>query len=94
MSSIQFSLTDLKSLVEREDLAALQTYFQQIQTGESETPTEWDYLFQKLFLHACLKRRVSIADWLRTEVFEALPPIQQMAVRHCLTYGKYLMRPK
>ncbi len=85
------ALADLKVMIERGDLPALQTYFQEIQTGESETPTEWDFLFQKLYLHACLKHRLPIVEWMRTEVFSALPPIQQIAVRHCLAYGKYLL---
>jgi hypothetical protein len=85
-------LKDLKQMVERENLVGLQEYFQCALNGELDSDTEWDYLFQKLYLHACLKKKVVIAEWLEKEVFPQLPPIQAMAIRQVFPYGKFLLR--
>ncbi len=85
-------LTDLKQMVERENLVGLQEYFQLALVGELDSEAEWDYLFQKVYLHACLKKKIVIAEWLEKEVFPQLPPIQAMAIRQVFPYGKYLLK--
>ncbi len=49
----------------------------------------WDYIFQKIYIHACLKKRKGIAEWLK-EHFTNLNPISQIALRPIFSYGKYL----
>ncbi len=88
----RMELTDLKQMVERENLVGLQEYFQFALTGELESDAEWDFLFQKVYLHACLKKKKEIAEWLETAVFPQLPPIQAMAIRQVFPYGKYLLK--
>ncbi len=85
-------LKDLKQMVERENLVGLQEYFQLVLVGELDSDAEWDYLFQKVYLHSCLKKKVEIAEWLEKEVFPQLPPIQAMAIRQVFPYGKYLLK--
>lgn len=64
-----------------------------------------DFIFQKTYLHICsqikkakskkddatLKRLQEIESFFRNTYFNQLPEIQRIAIRHCLTYGKYLM---
>ena len=51
-----------------------------------------DWAFQKLYLHACLKGRKEIAEWLETSVFPTMDPIAQIALRQGFAYGRYLLR--
>jgi trans-aconitate methyltransferase len=85
-------LSDLKDWVERGDLSALQSYFQYVQIGEEDLPAELDYVFQKVYLHACLKGKNEIANWMKTTVLASLPPIQQIAIRQSISYGNYLLK--
>jgi hypothetical protein len=64
-----------------------------------------DFIFQKTYLHICsqikkakskndnttLKRLQEIESFFRNTYFNQLPEIQRIAIRHCLTYGKYII---
>jgi len=52
---------------------------------------DWPYLFQKVYLHACLKKRADMAEWLHTQMYSKLDPIQQIALRQVFPYGKHLL---
>lgn len=86
------NLSDLKVLVERSALLSLQECFRQFQTGELEAEEGWDYIFQKVYLHACLKGKREIVTWMETEVFSQLPAIQQVAIRQVFAYGHVLLK--
>jgi hypothetical protein len=78
-----------KQFINVGDLLALQEYFNEIQNAEFNSEPSWDFIFQKVYLHACLKKRNNIADWLKIEVFPQLGAIQQIALRQIFSYGKY-----
>ena len=50
----------------------------------------WDYVFQKVYLHAALKKQKAICEWLDT-VFTELNPIQQIALRQMFSYARVLL---
>lgn len=77
-----------KRLVERGDLVALQAAFGELQDAE----VDWPWLFQKVYLHACLKGQRTIAEWLQETVFPTLDPIVQIALRQGFAYGRHLLR--
>jgi|UniRef100_A0A6C0HEQ6 hypothetical protein len=52
---------------------------------------DWPYLFQKVYLHACLKQKEQIAKWLQNDIFPSMDAIQQIALRQIFPYGKYLL---
>ena len=52
---------------------------------------DWPYLFQKVYLHACLKKRADMAEWLHTCMYSKMDEIQQIALRQVFPYGKYLL---
>ncbi|MEI7670017.1 MAG: hypothetical protein WCJ33_08035 [Pseudomonadota bacterium] len=50
----------------------------------------WDYIFQKVYLHAALKKQKLICEWLDT-VFTEFDTIQQIALRQMFSYARYLL---
>lgn len=75
-----------KTLIEKDNLEGLQEFY-------SESAHEnyaWEYVYQKLYLHACLKKKHRIVAWLN-QMFEQFDPIQKIALRQMFSYGKYLL---
>jgi hypothetical protein len=58
-----------------------------------QIPTE--YVFQQVYIHACLKQRPELAQWLKDNVYELyLDDIQKIGIRQTFSYGKYLLNKK
>lgn len=81
-----------KEMIERNHFDALQSYWSEIQETEFPHRLDWVVLFQKLYIHACLRKRHEIATWFQTVLYPTLDPIQQIAVRQVFAYGNYLLR--
>lgn len=50
----------------------------------------WDYIFQKVYVHACLKKNKPIVDLLMTQ-YEEMSDIEKISVRQVFPYGRYLL---
>ena len=50
-----------------------------------------DYIIQKIYIHACLRKRREIAEWILSEAEKHLDPIQWFAIRQMRSYGRYLL---
>lgn len=79
-------LKDCKKLIEKDNLEGLQEYYLENQ-GENYP---WEYIYQKLYLHACLKKKHKIVEWMNP-LFEQFDPIQKIALRQMFSYGRYLL---
>ena len=79
-----------KKYINDGSLEACQAYFQELKDTYELSSLPWDYIFQKVYLHACLKKQKQIVDWLML-VYTELPPIQQIAVRQIFSYGRTLL---
>jgi hypothetical protein len=79
-------LKHCKTLIEEDNLEELQTVIQ----DHWEEKFPWEYLYQKLYLHACLKKKHRIVEWMKT-LYQLLDPIQQIGLRQMFSYGKYLL---
>lgn len=75
-----------KTLIEKENLEGLQEYYSE--SAHEDYP--WEYIYQKLYLHACLKKKHRIVAWLN-QIFEQFDPIQKIALRQMFSYGRYLL---
>ena len=62
----------------------------ELYTEQSKENYAWEYVYQKLYLHACLKKKRDIVEWLKS-LFPQFDPIQQIALRQMFSYGKYLL---
>jgi len=77
--------------IEGMDLEGFQDYTKSILDSEEAISFSWDYIFHRVYLHACLKGAEPIAAWLQTTLFPMLPPIQQIALRQIFPYGRHLL---
>lgn len=75
-----------KSRVENDDLEGLQKLYQEY----LDEDFAWEYAYQKIYLHACLKKKQEIAKWIES-LYELMDPIQQIALRQMFAYGRYLL---
>ena len=58
----------------------------------TEFPCEvaWDYVFQKVYLHAALKKQAHMCAWM-DEVFKEFDPIVQIGMRQMFSYARVLL---
>ena len=84
-------LTSAKEIIEKQSLLVFQEYAQDMISQEFPCHVDWVTLFQKVYLHACLKKKRDIAEWLQTTLFPRLDPIQQIGLRQVFPYGRYLL---
>lgn len=81
-----------KRFIERGDLPGFQQAFADLQTDVEVTGSiDWPWLFQKVYLHACLKGQRPIAEWLHDAVFPTIDPIGQIGIRQGFAYGRHLL---
>jgi hypothetical protein len=62
-----------------------------IDSTELPREPDWSFIFQKVYLHACLKGKQPIADWLQKAMYPIMDPIQQIALRQIFSYGRHLL---
>ena len=79
----------IKKLINDDNLDYLQEYYNHIQTYD--TSINYDFIFQKAYLHSCLLHRTRIIEWL-TKLFEKFDVITQIGLKHVFTYGKHLQK--
>ena len=83
-------LDECKSFVNAGDLKGLQEYYSDIQNIDHGYTLNWQYIYQKVYLHACLKKKVDIADWL-TSICPTFDKVSQIAMRQMFPYGRHLL---
>jgi len=84
-------VTRCKKLIEQEDLLSLQQYYRELMITEFERDPDWPYIFQKVYLHACLKGKAAMAEWIHKALVTLMDPIQQNALIQIFPYGRYLL---
>ena len=80
----------IKPFVEKGDLDSLQGIWTEYRDN-TEFPREvaWDYVFQKVYLHAALKKQAAVCAWM-DEIFKGFDPIVQIGMRQMFAYSRVL----
>ena len=87
-------LEDCKDFIETDQLEGLQSYIQywfETKDTSSEYRLPIEYLYQQIYLHACLKKKKYIAEWIKSMFPIIFDDIQQIALRQMFSYGNYLL---
>ncbi len=85
-------ITLAKSLVDRGDLSGLQEFTRDVIS--EITTVNHGYIFKTIYIHACLKGQSDIARWLLDTCYGQLDPMDQVAIRPALAYGRVLLAKK
>jgi hypothetical protein len=86
-------IRDCKHIIDTsaKPLTDLQSHYRYLLDCDwSEQQPDWAFVFQKVYLHACLKGRADMATWIQG-LFGNLSTIQQIAYRQTFAYGKILL---
>jgi hypothetical protein len=91
MSIEEQLIAEIKPFINKGNLDGLKEQWKEYR-AETEFDREiaWDFVFQKVYLHAALKKQRQICEWLDT-VFSEFDPIQQIALRQMFAYARYLL---
>ena len=87
-------LEETKHYITKGDLNGLKDMWCSLQEYEFEQQPDWINIFQKIYLRACVKKHIDIANWLQHTIFPQFDPIQQIALRQVFSYGRYLLNKK
>jgi len=77
----------MKDLVTLDNLEGLKELFDEIYDMSG---ISWDVVYKDVYLHACLKKKPLIVNWL-LEVYETMDPITKIALKQLFPYGRYLL---
>lgn len=84
-------ILEIKPYINKGDLEGLKElwveYYSETDFGRE---ISWEYIFQKIYLHAALKKQKHICEWLDT-IFVQLNPIHQIALKQMFAYARYLL---
>lgn len=83
-------IEEIKTYVNGGDLEGLRSLWKEYQEMDFGRELAWEYIFEKVYIHAALKKRREICEWLDS-LFNELDPIQQIGLRHVFSYARYLL---
>jgi hypothetical protein len=91
MSIEEQLIAEIKSFINAGNLEGLKTQWNEYRF-ETDFGREvaWDFVFQKVYLHAALKKQKAICDWLDI-VFTEFNPMIQIALRQMFPYARHLL---
>ena len=76
-----------KEYINKKDAEGFESFLLEIQDDYEGV---WDYIFKKVYIHACLKKNQPIVDILLKR-YEELSEIERIAIRQVFPYGRYLL---
>lgn len=85
--SIEDVIHVCKTYIHNNDTEGFTAFLLEIQ---DEYDGVWDYIFKKVYIHACLKKNKPIVDIL-LQTYQELSEIEQIAIRQVFPYGRYLL---
>lgn len=84
-------VSTIKPLINKGDLDLVkELWIEYSEETEFAREVAWDYVFQKVYIHAALKKQRPICEWLDT-IFLKFDPIVQIGMRHTFAYARTLL---
>jgi hypothetical protein len=85
---------DCKELIERQPINTVKAHYTLLMETDFDKQPDWPYILQKVYIHACLKKKTEIAAWLTTLFETEIDPINRIAYRQMFAYGRHLLSKK
>jgi len=86
-ASVDF-VKECKIYIDRGYFQALEAFVMENLGAEN---LAWEYILQKVYIHACLRKLPEVAEKI-IGYLPLLDPIQQIAIRQTVPYGKWLLQ--
>ena len=82
-----------KKYISNNDLYGLKIYYENLSNLDIfiSNVIAYEYIYQKIFLHTCIKGHREILEWL-IERYKEMDNIRKIALRQMFFYGKYLLK--
>jgi hypothetical protein len=91
MSIEEQLISQIKPFITIGNLDGLKDEWIEYQETDFGRNIAWDFVFQKIYLHAALKKQKHICEWLDTLYIE-FDPIIKIALRQMFSYANYLLK--
>ena len=91
MSIEEQLISQIKPFINIGNLDGLKDEWIEYQETDFGRNIAWDFVFQKIYLHAALKKQKHICEWLDTLYIE-FDPIIKIALRQMFSYANYLLK--
>ena len=82
-----------KKMIESKNLDELKEYYNTLDKTQIfiSNTIAYEYIFQKIFIHACNYGNKEIIEWL-FEKYNEMDNIRKIALRQLFYYGKYMLK--
>ena len=84
-------ISEIKPCINIGNLDGLKEQWEEYKELDFGREIAWDYVFQKVYLHAALKKQKHICEWLDI-LFMDFDPIIKIALRQMFSYANYLLK--
>lgn len=82
----------IKEMINKGNLEGIVQFWKECNDSiDFDRELAWDYIFNKVYIHASLKKQRHILTWF-DERYKEFDPIQQIAMRQMFAYSRYLLR--
>lgn len=86
-------IKNCKNLIDSNNLNDLENYYKEFLDKKIEYNINVEYIFKNVYLYAIIKQNKEIILWL-INIYNSLDDIIKIALKHTITYGKYLSMTK
>lgn len=85
-------IKEFKKYIDENQMEVIIDKYNEYKNGtEFEFKIQWDYIFSKIYIHSCLKKKSNISEWLKNNVYNEFDEYTKIAIKHTLNYGNYLL---
>jgi|APGre2960657423_1045063.scaffolds.fasta_scaffold00023_26 hypothetical protein len=85
-------LTTCKEIINKGNLEELKEYYGSLQNlSNDDYRLPWEFIYQQVYLHSCLRKQNEIVEWLRG-LYDLFGPIEKIGIRQMFSYGNYLLK--
>lgn len=84
-------IKDIKTFIEEGDLDSIKDILKDIinMLKTKEYRINYEYIWQKCYLHCCLKKKTNIKDFF-DEIYKSFDDVTKIALKPTMIYAKYL----
>ncbi len=84
-------ISTFKHYIKNDMLDRFEDYFYEITSEEYHNKISYPFIFQKVYLYACIKKKNDVIVWL-FNVYKTFAIVDRIALRPTIIYGKYLFK--